>query len=301
MKGNNISRVTQAYTHSARFHADDVFSAALIKYLNPSIKINRVSKILGGVNDEAEDTIIFDIGCGIFDHHQNDAEVRPNGIKYAAFGLLWRELGPLEFSKEQVEIFDTDFVQPLDYTDNTGKLNPMSYAIRAFLPTWNGPQSPAAYDEAFYEAVDFALDILVKVFFNMKSSDSAHDIVDGILDELEEGAKILVLEKSMPWQTEKVLNSDILYVVYPSARGGWHAQAVPTPDREGLKLPFPEHWAGKRDGLNDIGVTFCHSSRHMIAANTLEQAVNAADFSIKLHEMTTKTAATSCEAMFLDD
>ena len=31
----------RAYTHGGIFHADDVFSAALLKYLNPQIRITR--------------------------------------------------------------------------------------------------------------------------------------------------------------------------------------------------------------------------------------------------------------------
>ena len=29
----------------------------------------------------------------MFDHHQEPRESRPNGVPYAAFGLLWRGLG----------------------------------------------------------------------------------------------------------------------------------------------------------------------------------------------------------------
>lgn len=78
---------TVAYTHAGMFHADDVFATALIKMINPSIKICRVFN----VPDNAE--FAYDIGGGKYDHHQQDAEVRENGVPYASFGLLWRELG----------------------------------------------------------------------------------------------------------------------------------------------------------------------------------------------------------------
>lgn len=72
-----------AFTHSGKFHADDVFSAALLLYLNPELTIlrgNRVPEEFAG--------IVFDIGRGRYDHHQKDSRVRENGIAYAAFGLL---------------------------------------------------------------------------------------------------------------------------------------------------------------------------------------------------------------------
>ena len=36
----------------------------------------------------------YDPASGDFDHHQREfSEVRPNGIGYASFGLIWREFG----------------------------------------------------------------------------------------------------------------------------------------------------------------------------------------------------------------
>lgn len=77
-----------AFTHSGKFHADDVFSSALLLYLNPEITITRGNKV-----PEDFDGIVFDIGRGKYDHHQKDSRIRENGIPYAAFGLLWEDLG----------------------------------------------------------------------------------------------------------------------------------------------------------------------------------------------------------------
>ena len=58
----------KAFTHSGKFHADDVFSSALLLYLNPEITITRGSKV-----PEDYDGIVFDIGRGEYDHHQKDS------------------------------------------------------------------------------------------------------------------------------------------------------------------------------------------------------------------------------------
>ena len=76
-----------AFTHSGKFHADDVFSSALLLYLNPEITILRGNKV-----PEDFDGIVFDIGRGRYDHHQKDSRIRENGIPYAAFGLLWNSV-----------------------------------------------------------------------------------------------------------------------------------------------------------------------------------------------------------------
>ena len=70
----------KAFTHSGKFHADDVFSSALLLYLNPEITITRGNKV-----PEDYDGIVFDIGRGEYDHHQKDSRIRENGVPYAAF------------------------------------------------------------------------------------------------------------------------------------------------------------------------------------------------------------------------
>ena len=74
IKQNNAT----AFTHSGKFHADDVFSSALLLYLNPEIRLTRGNKV-----PEDFDGIVFDIGRGRYDHHQKDSRIRENGIPYA--------------------------------------------------------------------------------------------------------------------------------------------------------------------------------------------------------------------------
>ena len=91
----------KAFTHSGKFHADDVFSSALLLYLNPEISIIRGNQV-----PEDFDGIVFDIGRGKYDHHQKDSRVRKNQVPYAAFGLLWEELGKEILGDEIAEKFD---------------------------------------------------------------------------------------------------------------------------------------------------------------------------------------------------
>ena len=79
------------FTHAGKFHADDVFATALLQIIRPDIRITR-----GFVVPDDFDGIVYDIGFGMFDHHQEPREYRANGIPYAAFGLLWR--GAVAFS-----------------------------------------------------------------------------------------------------------------------------------------------------------------------------------------------------------
>ena len=131
----------RAFTHAGKFHADDVFSSALLKMIYEDIKIERGFKV-----PEDFDGIVFDIGFGKFDHHQADREVRENGIPYAAFGLLWREYGKLFLEGDAFLEFDEKFVQPMDESDNTGCKHEISDLIDKFNPSWNEEPSDKHFE-----------------------------------------------------------------------------------------------------------------------------------------------------------
>src|SRR5699024_11770348 len=102
------------FTHGGKFHADDVFSTALLQIVRPDIRITRGFTVPDGFQG-----IVYDVGGGMFDHHSEPRETRPNGVPYAAFGLLWRVLGPQPVGGHQARLLGENFVQPLDRNDNT--------------------------------------------------------------------------------------------------------------------------------------------------------------------------------------
>ncbi|WP_291244409.1 MYG1 family protein, partial [Fournierella sp.] len=140
------------FTHGGKFHADDVFSTALLRILRPDFTVTRGFSV-----PENFDGIVYDIGNGPFDHHAADRAERPNGIPYAAFGLLWKEFGAQLVGENQARLLDENFVQPLDLNDNTGESCLLADAIGGFNPLWDQPQDP---DACFARAVDFAQVIL---------------------------------------------------------------------------------------------------------------------------------------------
>ena len=140
------------FTHAGKFHADDVFATALLQILRPDIKITR-----GFVVPDDFDGIVYDVGFGMFDHHQEPRECRPNGVPYAALGLLWRVLGPGLVGERQARLIDENFIQPLDLNDNTGEQNSLCDAIGFFNPVWDSKEDQ---DTCFFKAVAVAKQIL---------------------------------------------------------------------------------------------------------------------------------------------
>lgn len=267
-----------ALTHGGKFHADDVFSSALLELLEPEIKITRAFEVPQGFEG-----LVFDIGGGPFDHHQAGAEVRPNGVPYAAFGLLWREFGgrllkgccPEERIAKEAAHFDEVFIQPLDEDDNTGCGNQLAGVISAFNPQWDSADAP---DTCFFKAVELASDILRRRLEGIASIQRARSLVEAALEKSEDG--VVELPRFAPWKTVLV-KSTADFVVYPSQRGGYSAQAVPADtELKELKCPFPESWAGRNEEelrrVSGVGtLSFCHRGRFLISAGTLDDTVKA--------------------------
>ena len=138
----------KGFTHGGKFHADDVFSTALLQILRPDIQVTR-----GFVVPDDFDGIVYDVGGGMFDHHSEPRECRPNGVPYAAFGLLWRLLGAQLVGEHQARLLDENFIQPLDLNDNTGEQNSLADAIGSFNPLWDSKDDP---DGCFWRAVPVA-------------------------------------------------------------------------------------------------------------------------------------------------
>ena len=258
----------RGFTHGGKFHADDVFSTALLKILRPDIKITR-----GFVVPDNFDGIVYDVGLGMFDHHSEPRETRPNGVPYAAFGLLWRVLGPGLVGEHQARLMDENFIQPLDLNDNTGEANSLADAIGSFNPVWDSGDDP---DACFWRAVPFAQAVLENEIAAANAVNRADATVQRAYRNSRDG--IVVLPGYMPWKNG-LYKSDALFVVYPSQRGGFSAQCVTDYRTRRSKVPFPAAWAGKPEEelrrISGLGLRFCHPSRFLITADDREQAVEA--------------------------
>ena len=280
-----------AFTHSGKFHADDVFSSALLLYLNPEITILRGNKV-----PEDFDGIIFDIGRGRYDHHQKDSRIRENGIPYAAFGLLWEELGTEILGEELAAKFDEAFVQPLDNNDNTGEKNELASLIGSFNPSWD---EDGGTDEAFFRAVSVAGMILDNKFARYLGNERADRRVEEVLtehaaslasgDTPAENTNILILPEFIPCQ-KRLSETNIAFVIFPSNRGGYCIQPQKKEYSMNYKCSFPSEWLGLENeelqevtGLKTAG--FCHKGGFLMTTGELADAVQACKISMEqFHE-----------------
>ena len=278
MMNMDIKTIKTAYTHSGKFHADDVFSGALLRLLNPEIEFVRV----GRVPEPTENAIVFDIGDGEFDHHQQNTPKRENGIPYASFGLLWKKFGTMLTDETNAEQIDYKFVAPLDSHDNGISFDTLSLAVSVMNPLWNETQDS---DTAYEQAVQWASTILKRIITKANSETEAIQEVTLALKNAENG--IVILSRYAPY--EKVLvPSKAVFVIYPSLRGGYQISALPVELSSRVnKLSFPKEWCNAN--ANDLpeltgitGFRFCHKNGFICSAETLTDAVKIARLTIQL-------------------
>lgn len=266
----------QVITHSTIFHSDDVCGVALCRLINPNIEIIRtldVEKHLEMAKNVGKRAIVFDIGLGKYDHHQPDKALRPDGTPYCGFGLLWRDFGYLLCpNKEAWKKVDEEFVLLIDKADNGISANLLSSSIGNMNPNWNSVESE---DVAFHRAMHAASALLNAHIQHANAVVAAAERIVSCYG----GGKILVLDKYLPW-SHTVVNDprfkDVLFVVYPSSRGGWNIQTVPQEVGSfANRLSFPESWLGHAD--ESRGITFAHTGNFLIACVTKEQAIKVAE------------------------
>lgn len=282
---NNMASVNVANTHGGIFHADEVFATAVLKQMFEDMEVHRVFR----PEDNAD--IVYDIGCGAYDHHQPDHEIRPDGIPYAAFGLIWRSFGRAYIESLGVSAKYVDFVHAMvgktlvrsvDALDNGvslgGEAFTISDAISSFNPEWDSDESA---DEAFSCAVDFAGSVLMLQVRHAASMAKAKGIVAAAVEASD--GQVIELPCYVPWQEhllamagKKAQNAK--RVIFPSNRGGYNVQAVPTaPGAFTNRAPLPKELWGlrgeelaKASGIEDA--IFVHPAGFIGAAMSLEGA-----------------------------
>lgn len=282
-------------THGGVFHADEVLATVMFRIICDDMKLARVYKV-----PEETNAVIYDIGGGDFDHHQKGGNgARENGVPYASAGLVWRQYGhkimlaygcPEEMAHRAVNLVDENLIQSIDASDNgyyaypeeagtqaRFRLFTMSEAIAFFNPTWDAGHGT---DEPFCEACAFAANLLEKVIIKVISDLKAENIVKKAIESSE--GHIMVLDRFAPWQ-EVLLGdasehaADIWYTIYPSIRGGYNIQGVPT-ILHGFdqRHPFPVSWRGDAGATGIKDCVFVHPNGFLAACETLEGAMELA-------------------------
>src|ERR1700761_8235515 len=164
-------------THDGSFHADEVFAVAALRLLGGPLEVVRTRdrEVLASADLRVDVGFRHDPSTGDFDHHQRDFDgVRENGIRYASFGLIWREYGVrvCDGDQEVADAVDVSLVQGVDANDTGQHLTesvvegvyPLTVngIIGGFNARWDEELTPEQERLRFDEAVDLARGIVAR-------------------------------------------------------------------------------------------------------------------------------------------
>jgi uncharacterized UPF0160 family protein len=275
-------------THDGSFHADEVFAVATLRLLGDPVEVVRTRDRDAVAQADLRVDVGFrdDPSTGDFDHHQRDFDrARDNGVRYASFGLVWREFGArvCEGDEAVAEAVDQALVQPVDANDTGQQLShslidgvrPMTVngIIGGFNPGWDETLTLEEERERFDAAVALAQGILAREVASASSGRRAQRIVHEAIAAAED-PRVVELPINAPWKQVLVPEApDALFVIYPK-RQGFGLEAVPRElgafeNRRNLPAP----WGGL-EGEDLVAVTgvedavFCHAKRFLAVARS---------------------------------
>jgi uncharacterized UPF0160 family protein len=275
-------------THDGSFHADEVFAIAALGLLGDPIEVVRTRNPDALAKADLRVDVGFrdDATTGDFDHHQRDfGTARGNGVRYASFGLVWREFGAGACGGDQevAGAVDETLVQPVDANDTGQQLtqslidgvHPITVngIIGGFNAHWDEALTPEAERERFDAAVALAQGILAREVASAASGRRAQRIVREAITAAPD-PRVVELPVNAPWKQVLVPEAaDALFVIYPK-RQGFGLEAVPR--KLGSfenRRDLPATWGGL-EGADLAAATgveealFCHAKRFLVVART---------------------------------
>jgi uncharacterized UPF0160 family protein len=321
MKKNKSSKSSKSVksgkliiTHSANFHPDDVCAVATLVYMYEAKGYSQKSKdpakrikIIRTLEPETYESVadhIVDIGGkydpkkGWLDHHQiGGAGERKNGVKYASFGLVWKEFGKkLTGSQFAADWVDRHMVQGIDAMDTGMYLyNPIFDDVYPFLfdeyigtvcdTVKGGTSRPSErlknFDKEFMRVMPIAKDALRVFIIKSKQKEKIAKLARNAYAKAKD-KRVIVSDTFIPTRFDQFKAPEFvepLVFVYPDLRGGWSAKVMSIGGQTyETRMKFPEKWRGRRDadmaevsGVPDA--IFCHNSGFLAVAKSKDGAL----------------------------
>jgi uncharacterized UPF0160 family protein len=287
-------------THDGSFHADEVFAVAALGLLNGTAEVVRTRdpEVLKAADLRVDVGFRDDASSGDFDHHQRGFEAaRANGVRYASFGLVWREFGArvCDDDAEVAAAVDETLVQTIDANDTGQRLTEslidgvrpysISAVIGGFNTVWDEQVSPGEEGVRFDAALALARQILVREIAAAASGRRAERVVRAAIAAASD-PRVIELSVNAPWKRVLVPETaDALFVIYPK-RQGFGLEAVPRAlGSFENRRDLPAAWGGL-EGADLVAVTgvddalFCHAKRFLAVAASHEGITRLAELAL---------------------
>lgn len=269
-------------THKAPHHCDEVAATALLHILleKQGIKykfLRTFTPAEEGYTDKTPNCIVYDIGLGMYDHHQappNDSNCLrhdKDGVvrKYSSVGLIWNEIGELLVPKEYIDEVYENIIKYIDDEDNGFRPNPLSYCIKNLNTESN--DSEINHDMAFFKAVDILKTLFRGVFDTIWNKHNDETLIDYIIENSSVSDKYIITPDYYDVAIKKCSEHNCPFYIYPSNRGDncYVFRTIPPKDGNMYEriVDIPD------EVRNWDGVTFLHPNRFMGSAVSKERAI----------------------------
>lgn len=295
-------------THSGGFHADELLSSVVLTRLFPQAQLVR-SRDADWITP-APDRIIYDVGraydarAQIFDHHQREAPLRPDGQPFSSFGLIWQHFGADYLRALNVpeadlpalhQAFDAGFVLPVDLVDN-GALSPstagplladltLPVLLESLKPVFD-ETAPEAEDRAFHAALGIARAFVEAAIARKAAKARAEAVVMRAIAAAGSG-RVLELPQGMPFRAaiDKAGAEHLLFVIHPRDQDWMLTGIRKAEDGFAQRADLPAAWAGLTDAALEAasgvpGARFCHNGRFIAVAATRAAIVEMARLAV---------------------
>lgn len=307
-------------THDRVAHADDTFAAAILRivYCNVTVLRTRDPETLRAEAGQPG-TFLLDVGGrydpekGLFDHHQPEgAGYRNQAAKewpYATAGLVWKHFGEQAVRKlhptlddaavqEVVLHIDDTVLKYIDAIDCGVRLKTAGPSISAIIASFNAAWYENETD-VFPLVMDLAQVVLTNFIKRYAGKVFAREKVRCAQPKLD--GRVLMLEACFPWVSVVAEEMpDVMFVVYPvgdaaQSPSQWQLRAAVHPDLS-PRIKLPQSWGGlERQALARVcgepDAVFCHRSRHLAGAYTLDGALAMAETALRAHVVTAELKA----------
>lgn len=307
-----MSTTIKIITHDRVAHADETFASAILRLAFGQVTVRRtrdpdiLSREAG-----ADGTFLLDVGGRydptrrLYDHHQPEGagyrDAQNGEWPYATAGLVWQDYGAQAIRRlhptldesgvaEIVKHIDDTVLKYIDAVDCGVRLRTAGPSLSAVIGSFN-----SAWFEQETDNFPLVMDLAQVVLSNFIKRYAGKVLARNKVRQSEArlDGRILVMEACIPWVTVVAEEMpDVMFVVYPvgdEAEGDvqWQLRAAVYADMS-PRIKLPQSWGGlERQALarvcGDHDAVFCHRSRHLAGARSLDGALCMAETAIREH------------------
>ncbi len=283
-------------THSGEMHADDVLATAvLFRELRPlGYKLDVIRSRCHALLESRCD-IIYDVGHGKYDHHDDYKVLYPNGIKMAACGKI---LNDVITDQDVLECLRNRLFYAVEAVDNGQELPPSVEPsklafVASFNPTWGEPRTDKDFYNRFMQVLPIVGNIYDRIISNVIWDLRARDYISPAHAKFFFDGRFCEIDRYCPTFEYAKLHHEFLGAIYKKD-SQWMVRLAPSFRRKyETRCQFPSSWRGLHSpdepsrALSTIcglkSAKFCHPAGFLMTFDDHDDAIEVCRMILELY------------------